>query len=144
VWLEITTLLIPTKNDSDEELHQLSHWVAEALGPDVPLHFTAFHPDYKLTDLPPTPPETLSRARRIALGEGLHHVYTGNVHDTDGGTTRCPGCGDALIVRDWHRILLYRLGADGRCLNCGTAVAGRFGKFTGAFGARRIPVSIGR
>jgi pyruvate formate lyase activating enzyme len=143
VWFEITTLLIPTKNDSDEELLALSKWVAKELGGDVPLHFTAYHPDYKLDDLPPTPPETLTRARGIAMGEGLKYVYTGNVHDTEGGTTRCTNCGDALIVRDWHRLLLYRISAEGRCTNCKAPVAGRYGKFDKAFGPRRIPVSIG-
>ncbi len=142
VWFEITTLLIPTRNDSDEELYQLSKWVANELGNDVPLHFTAFHPDYKLDDLQPTPPATLTRARRIAIGEGLKHVYTGNVHDVEGGTTFCTGCGTALIVRDWHSILTYRLDPQGKCLSCGTAVAGRFEKFTRAFGARRIPITI--
>ncbi len=142
VWTEITTLLIPTKNDSDEELRALSRWVFRELGPDVPLHFTAFHPDWKLTDLPPTPPATLARARRIALEEGLHYVYTGNVHDTEGGTTFCPNCHAALIERDWHRILRYELTADGRCPHCATAIAGRFGQFEGAFGPRRIPVRL--
>ncbi len=142
VWLEITTLLIPAKNDSDEELYQLSKWVAAQLGPDVPLHFTAFHPDYKMNDLPATPPATLSRARKIALGEGLKYVYTGNVHDSEGGTTFCPGCGTGLIVRDWYNILVYRVSAEGRCTACGTAVAGRFGKFEKPFGPKRIPVSI--
>jgi pyruvate formate lyase activating enzyme len=143
VWFEITTLLIPTLNDSDEELYQLSKWVAAELGPDVPLHFTAFHPDYKLNDLPGTPPSTLARARDIALGEGLRYVYTGNVHDTQGGTTFCSGCKTAMIVRDWHRILLYRVSPDGRCLDCGTALPGRFEKFEKAFGSRRIPIRIG-
>jgi len=142
VWFEITTLLIPTKNDSDEELYRLSKWVAAELGADVPLHFTAFHPDYKMNDLPPTPPETLSRARKIAMGEGLRYVYTGNVHDSEGGTTFCPGCGTSLVVRDWHKILVYRVSVEGRCISCGSAVAGRFGKFEKPFGPRRIPVSI--
>jgi pyruvate formate lyase activating enzyme len=142
VWFEITTLLIPTKNDSDEELYRLSKWVAAELGADVPLHFTAFHPDYKLDDLPPTPAATLTRARKIALGEGLKYVYTGNVHDSEGGTTFCPGCGISLVVRDWHRILAYRVSAQGRCIGCGAAVAGRFGQFEKPFGPRRIPVSI--
>ena len=142
VWFEITTLLIPTKNDSDEELYQLSKWVATQLGSGVPLHFTAYHPDWKLTDLPPTPPATLTRARQIALGEGMKYVYTGNVHDIKGGTTFCAGCGTALIVRDWHRILTYRLDALGKCLACGTAAAGRFEKFAGAFGPRRIPICV--
>jgi pyruvate formate lyase activating enzyme len=142
VWFEITTLLIPTLNDSDEELYQLSKWVAGELGAEVPLHFTAFHPDYKLDGLPATPPATLARARQIAIGEGLKYVYTGNVHDTQGGTTFCPGCNDALIVRDWHRILVYRLTPDGHCTACGTAVSGRFEKFDKAFGPRRIPIAI--
>ncbi len=142
VWTEITTLLIPTKNDSDDELRALSRWIRRELGPQVPLHFTAFHPDWKLTDLPPTPPATLARARRIALEEGLHYVYTGNVHDTEGGTTFCPNCHAALIERDWHRILRYELTEDGRCPHCTTAIAGRFGRFEGAFGPRRIPVRL--
>jgi pyruvate formate lyase activating enzyme len=144
VWFEITTLLIPKLNDSDEELYRLSKWVAAELGPDVPLHFTAFHPDYKLGDVPSTPPATLTRAREIAIGEGLRYVYTGNVHDTQGGTTFCPGCNNALIVRDWHRILVYRVTTDGHCAGCGTPIAGRFEKFEKAFGARRIPIAIHR
>jgi pyruvate formate lyase activating enzyme len=146
VWTEITTLLIPTKNDSDEEIRALSQWVFRELGPQVPLHFTAFHPDWKMTDLPPTPPATLARARRIALEEGLHYVYTGNVHDTEGGTTFCPQCHAALIERDWHRILRYELTEDGRCPHCATAIAGRFGRFEGApdliRGPRRVPVRL--
>lgn len=144
VWVEITTLLIPTLNDSDAEIRQLAEWVLKALGPDVPLHFTAFHPDWKLRDLPPTPPETLRRARRIAREVGLHYVYTGNVHDPEGGTTYCPGCGAALIERDWYEIPSYRLTAEGRCPQCGTGIAGRFQAFESAFGARRIPVALHR
>lgn len=142
VWLEITTLLIPGLNDSNPELTALSRWVANELGPDVPIHFTAFHPDYKLDTLPPTPPATLTRARRIALDAGLKHVYTGNVHDVDGGTTRCAACGLALIERDWHRILAYRLDPQGACPGCGQLLAGRFGSGVGTFGARRVPVHI--
>ncbi|WP_333843593.1 AmmeMemoRadiSam system radical SAM enzyme [Pelomicrobium sp.] len=142
VWLEITTLLIPGKNDSDEEVRALSAWVMKALGPDVPLHFTAFHPDFKMMDVPPTPPETLTRARRIAMEEGLHYVYTGNVFDVEGGTTYCPGCGSPLIVRDWHRILAYKLKPDGSCPQCGAVIPGRFEAFEGQFGRRRIPVAI--
>jgi len=142
VWFEITTLLIPTKNDSDTEITALCRWVAKELGTDVPLHFTAFHPDYKLDDLPPTPSSTLRRAREIGLREGLQYVYTGNVHDREGGTTCCPGCGEPLIVRDWHQILDYKVTAFGRCLICGTPVAGRFEEFSGQFGRRRIPVRI--
>jgi pyruvate formate lyase activating enzyme len=112
------------------------------LGPDVPLHFSAFHPDFKMMDIPATPPATLTRARRIALDAGLRYVYTGNVHDAEGDTTYCPGCGGTLIVRDWYRILDYRVSADGRCPDCGAAVAGRFEAFQGAFGPRRVPVAI--
>jgi pyruvate formate lyase activating enzyme len=108
----------------------------------VPVHFTAFHPDWKMDDLPPTPPATLTRARKIALSHGLHYVYTGNVHDTDGGTTFCPGCGIALIVRDWYRILNYRLSDDGRCRECGAQAAGRYEPFSQPFGPRRIPVRM--
>ena len=140
VWFEITTLLIPGLNDSPAEMEAMSKWIVRELGRDVPLHFTAFHPDYKLTDLPPTPPSTLRRARAIALAEGIRHVYTGNVHDTEGGTTRCPGCNRAVIVRDWHDILTYRLTADGHCDECGAAITGRFEAFNGQFGRRRIPV----
>ena len=107
VWVEITTLLIPGQNDSDAEIAAECAWIRENLGVDVPLHFTAFHPDYKMLDIPPTPPETLTRARRIGLAEGLRFVYTGNVHDIDGDTTRCPGCGDAVVVRDWYAMRHY-------------------------------------
>jgi pyruvate formate lyase activating enzyme len=146
VWFEITTLLIPTKNDSDTELREMSKWIYRELGPDVPLHFTAFHPDFKMTDLPPTPPATVKRARRIAMEEGLHYVYTGNVHDLEGGTTFCPKCRGALIVRDWHRIEDYRLTADGKCPDCSTAIPGRFERFDAKrqWGRKRIPVAIAR
>ncbi len=141
-WLEITTLLIPGANDSSPEIEALTRWVAERLGPDVPLHFTAFHPDYRMTDAEPTPPSTLRRAREIGLAQGLHHVYTGNVHDREGGTTFCPGCGEALIRRDWHDITQYALDAQGACPHCGTAVAGRFGAAAEGFGRRRIPMRL--
>ena len=143
VWTEITTLLIPGHNDSDSEIEAMSRWIVSELGPDVPLHFSAFHPDFRMRDVPPTPPETLSRARHIAQAAGLHHVYTGNVHDTDGDTTYCPDCKAPLIVRDWYRILDYRLTDDGHCPDCHTAIAGRFGHYQGDFGQRRIPVRIG-
>ena len=142
VWLEITTLVIPGKNDSNEEIDAECRWIAAELGPDVPLHFTAFHPDWKMTEVPPTPASTLERARNIALSHGLHYVYTGNVHDVDGGTTYCPRCNNAVIVRDWHRILNYRLTEAGRCRECGAGIAGRYEKFTKAFGPRRIPVRL--
>ncbi len=144
VWFEITTLLIPTLNDSDAELRALAQWIHRELGADVPLHFTAFHPDWKMRDLPPTPASTLARARNLALAEGLHYVYTGNVHDRGGGTTHCPHCQAALIERDWYEIPAYRVTDDGRCPQCGTAIAGRFQRYGGAFGSRRIPVDIAR
>jgi pyruvate formate lyase activating enzyme len=140
-WIELTTLLIPGHNDSDAELKQLSEWCFKELGPDVPLHFSAYHPDYKL-DAPATPPATLVRARRIALDAGLRYVYTGNVHDRNGDITTCLNCGTAVIERDWYEILAYALDDTGRCKHCGTAIAGRFGPFDKPFGARRIPVAL--
>ncbi len=142
VWFEITTLLIPGLNDGDEEIAALARWVAERLGPDVPLHFTAFHPDWKMRDRPPTPPATLTRARRIARGYGLRYVYTGNVHDVEGGTTSCHGCGAALVERDWYEILAWRLTDDGRCRRCGTPCAGVFDGPHGRWGARRQGVRL--
>jgi len=143
-WLEVTTLLIPGKNDSDEELEAMTRWIANELGPDVPLHFSAFHPDYKMGDVPATPPRTLTRARDIARRHGLHYVYTGNVHDTDGGTTYCPSCEAPLIVRDWYRIEDYRLTEDGHCPHCQAKIAGHFEPFklTRQFGNRRQPVTL--
>jgi len=142
VWLEITTLLIPDANDSDEEIDALTRWIAGHLGPDVPLHFTAFHPDWKMRDRPPTPPQTLTRARRIALGNGLRFVYTGNVHDREGGSTFCPGCGTRVIERDWYELGEWKLDARGRCLACGTQIPGVFDGAPGTWGAMRLPVRI--
>ncbi len=142
VWFEITTLLIPGKNDSAEEVEAMSKWIMRELGPEVPLHFTAFHPDYKMTDLAHTPAATLTRSRDIALREGLHYVYTGNVHDRTGGTTFCPACGEPVIARDWHEILRYDVSADGRCKHCSTALPGRFEHYDGAWGRRRVPVRV--
>lgn len=141
-WLEITTLLIPGHNDSDAELKALSNWVAQELGPDVPLHFTAFKPDWKMQDVPPTPSSTLKNARRIALDAGLHYVYTGNMHDPEGDTTYCPKCRHAAVVRDWYEILHYDLTPHGACPECGTTLAGRFGEFGKPFGSRMIPVQM--
>ena len=142
VWFEITTLLIPGHNDSDDEIMAMCRWLVRELGPDVPLHFSAFHPDHKMPDVPATPPATLVRAQNIALREGLHFVYTGNVHHAEGDTTYCPGCHAPVIVRDWYQINHYRLGADGRCPDCGTAVAGRFAAQPGNFGRKRIPITL--
>jgi pyruvate formate lyase activating enzyme len=144
VWLEITTLLIPGKNDSDEELTALSQWVSRELGRDVPLHFSAFHPAHRMLDTPPTPPDTLRRARKIARQAGLNHVYLGNVHDADGDTTFCPHCQERLIVRDWHQIERHALAQGGFCPGCGAAIAGRFDGGIGSFGRHRIPVAIGQ
>jgi len=144
VWVEITTLVIPGRNDGDEELDAMSRWIVRELGADTPLHFSAFHPDYRMMDVPPTPTSTLRRAREIARRAGLRHVYTGNVRDADGGTTSCPGCGAALIVRDWYDIREYRLTPDGRCPDCRAVVAGRFGAYGGSFGNRRAPVALHR
>jgi pyruvate formate lyase activating enzyme len=142
VWVEITTLLIPGVNDSDNVIRGLVEWVIKELGPNVPLHFTAFHPDFKMTDLPNTPPETLRRARQIALETGLNYVYTGNVHDPEGGTTYCPSCHAPVIRRDWYEIPEYHLTEAGCCPRCGTGIAGRFEKFGTPFGAHRIPVNL--
>jgi pyruvate formate lyase activating enzyme len=143
-WFEITTLLIPGHNDGAAEIEAESRWIMDHLGPDVPLHFTAFHPDYQMLAVPPTPPATLTRARAIARAHGLHHVYTGNVHDVAGGTTFCPGCGAALIERDWYELLRCDLDERGACPHCATPIAGRFARRpAGAFGRRRIPVRVG-
>jgi pyruvate formate lyase activating enzyme len=142
VWFEVTTLLIPGENDGEEEIARLCDWFLATLGDEVPLHFTAFHPDFKMTDKPPTPPETLSRARRQALTAGLKHVYTGNVHDADGGSTYCAGCGALLIERDWYRLGAWNLDDSGRCRACARPLAGRLARRPGRWGARRLPVHI--
>ncbi len=142
VWLELTTLLIPGLNDSDAEIRSECEWIRDKLGPDVPLHFSAFHPDFKMLDISPTPPATLRRARALAREVGLQHVYTGNVHDIDGDTTSCTGCGEPLIVRDWYELLEYRLDAQGRCPSCQTPLAGRFDAKPGQFGRRRLRVIV--
>lgn len=143
VWLEVTNLVIPGENDSDKEFHEMTEWIMTNLGPDVPLHFTAFHPDFKMMDHPPTPPETLTRARQIALEKGLHYVYTGNVHDITGGSTYCHNCDSLLIERDWHEILQYNLVDKNKCKFCGMVCAGHFNKEPGQWGRRRMPVRLG-
>jgi len=142
VWFEITTLLIPGKNDSDEEITAMCLWIKKELGVDVPLHFSAFHPDYKMSDIPPTPPATLIRARNIAINAGLQYVYTGNVHNLEGDTTFCPNCHTPLIVRDWYQINQYLLTEDGCCPNCATSISGCFAEKAGNFGRKRIPIAI--
>ena len=141
VWFELTTLLIPGENDSDAELHKASAWIRENLGVNVPWHFTAFHPDFKMMDTPPTPVATLRRAREIALSEGLQHAYTGNVHDAQGGSTYCPGCGTCVIERDWYELGTWRMEGN-RCAECGTVIPGRFEKEPGNWGRRRLPVRL--
>lgn len=142
-WVELTTLLIPGLNDDEAQLRAECAWIRETCGADVPLHFSAFHPAYKMADLPPTPVGTLVRARRIALDEGLRYVYTGNVFNREGDTTFCPGCGRALIVRDWYDIVSCALTADGRCPGCGTAIPGRWDEAgAGHFGRRRRLVRV--
>jgi pyruvate formate lyase activating enzyme len=142
VWTEVTTLLIPGKNDSQAEIEAECKWIKQNLGTDVPLHFTAFHPDWKMTDVPATPAATLRRAREIAQLAGLRYVYTGNVHDEEGGTTYCPSCANPVIVRDWYAIRAYHLGEHGACAHCGAQVPGRYQKFGKPFGPRRIPVRL--
>jgi len=142
VWFEITTLLIPGENDSDTEIEQMTQWIAAKLGPDVPLHFTAFHPDWKMLDKPRTPPATLTRARRIALANGLHFVYVGNVHDRAGGSTYCTACGTRVIERDWYQLGAWRLTHSGACQNCGNQIPGVFTGAPGDWGARRMGVRL--
>lgn len=142
VWFEITTLLIPGKNDSDAELNAQCAWIAERLGPDVPLHFTAFHPDWKMRDIPATPPATLRRARDIALGHGLHYVYVGNVHDKSASSTYCTGCGAELIGRDWYELSTWHLDDAGRCLTCEMPLPGVFDGPPGTWGAKRQAITI--
>ena len=142
VWLELTTLLIPGLNDSDAEIRALCEWVGKELGPDVPLHFTAFHPDYRLRDIPATPNETLSRARSLALACGLHHAYIGNVHDSRGESSWCPTCGNLLIERDWYRLGDWGLTA-GCCKRCGYRLPGRFEATPGLWGPRRLAITPG-
>jgi len=126
VWFEITNLMIPTLNDDEAETRKLAEWILTHLGADVPLHFTAFHPDFKLRDKPRTPPETLHKARKIALETGLHYVYEGNIY-SDGAHTLCPSCGELLIRRSWHDVLLNCL-EEGKCSHCGFAIAGVWDK----------------
>lgn len=142
VWFEITTLLIPDENDSDKEINEMTQWIYEHLGPDIPHHFTAFHPDWKMMDTPSTPASTLTRARNIAIENGLHHVYTGNVHDEKGGSTYCSNCGTRLIGRDWYVITDWNLTKSAQCPNCDKICAGIFENNPGSWGARRMPVQL--
>jgi len=142
VWFELTTLLIPGENDSEQEIDEMTRWVVEHLGPDVPMHFTAFHPDWKMLDHPPTPPATLTRAREIALRNGVHHAFTGNVHDKGGQSTWCPKCKQLVIERDWYQLGEWHLDAAGRCAHCGEPIAGVFEASPGAWGSRQQVVRM--
>jgi pyruvate formate lyase activating enzyme len=142
VWLEITTLLIPGENDSDDEIERECRWVVDHLGPEVPVHFSAFHPDWKMKDHAPTPAATLRRARHIALDQGIRHAYVGNVHDSEGDSTYCHVCGATLIGRNWYELLSWNLTDDGHCRDCGARCAGVFDGPPGDWGARRQPVSL--
>jgi len=142
VWFEITTLLIPGENDSAAEIDAMTRWVMEHLGPDVPHHFSAFHPDWKMLDKERTPPETLQRARDIAIKNGLRYVYTGNIHDETGGSTYCHHCKKKLIGRDWYVLKEWHLADTGACEFCGTPCAGVFNGPPGDWGAKRQPVRL--
>jgi pyruvate formate lyase activating enzyme len=143
VWFEITTLLIPGENDSDDELDAMTRWVGAELGPDVPMHFTAFHPDWRMIDRPRTPVATLARARRIAMANGVRNAYTGNVQDLEGGATICARCGDILIGRDGYEITAWHLSAEGCCGACGARCPGVFEDAPGNWGSKRLPVRLG-
>ncbi len=142
VWVEITTLLIPGENDSEAEIDAMSRWVAGELGLDVPLHFTAFHPDWRMVETPATPAASLRRARAIARGNGLRHVYTGNVRDPEGASTWCHQCGALLIERDGYALGAWKLDAGGHCRRCGASCAGVFEPRPGAWGRRYRPVRL--
>lgn len=141
-WLETTTLIIPGENDSEKELTEMCEWVVENLGPDMPMHFSAFHPDYKMMDVPATPSSTLTMARDIAMKAGVRYAYVGNVHNRDADSTWCHQCGELLIERDWYELGKWNLNAEGCCKHCGTKVAGVFEAIPGNWGAKRQPVRM--
>ena len=143
VWLEVTTLLIPGLNDSEAEISELSEWLCREAGEEVPLHFTAFHPDFRMRDIPRTPISTLRRARELAQEAGLRHVYTGNVHDVTGQSTYCATCGECVIERNWYEIGAWRVDPEGTCSSCSAPLAGRFEAVPGDWGAKRLPLAIG-
>ncbi len=142
VWFEITTLLIPDENDSDKEIDEMTKWVINNLGPDIPMHFTAFHPDWKMLDKPHTPPSTLTRAREIAIANGIRYAYTGNVHDTAGSSTYCHHCGQRLIERDWYQLGEWNLDGQHCCNKCSTELPGLFEDHPGNWGPHRMGVRI--
>lgn len=142
VWFEITTLIIPGENDSETELEAMTQWIVNHLGPDVPVHFSAFHPDWKLRNKPRTPYATLRTAREIAKKNGIRHVYTGNVIDIEGGSTYCHQCGETLIGRSGYTITGFYLDAHQNCRKCGAHCAGKYESLAGTWGARRLPVNL--
>jgi len=144
VWMELTTLLIPGKNDSEEEINQMSQWVMEKLGPEVPLHFSAFHPDYKMTAIDATPLSTLQRARSIAMKNGIRYVYIGNAHDADSDSTYCHSCGARVIERDWYMLGEWNLDEKGCCGECGEKCAGIFEAGHGDWGPKRQPINLSK
>lgn len=143
-WLEITTLLIPGENDSNQELEALSQWISAHLGNEVPLHFTAFHPDWKMMDHPATSLSTLRRAREIAQKQGLKFVYTGNLPDAEGNTTYCSACGKPLIRRQGYIVTGWNLLPNGHCPNCNQRLAGYYDSQPGTWGAQRLPIRLQR
>ena len=143
VWFEITNLVIPQANDSMDDIRRMCAWILERCGDGVPLHFTAFHPDFRMLDRPATPHETLLEAYDVARGEGLKLVYVGNVNDVRHQSTYCPHCGKLVIERDWYALGAYHLRED-RCMHCGGSVPGRFDDRPGTWGRRRQPVAIAR
>lgn len=142
VWMELTTLLIPGHNDSETEIEEMSQWVVEHLGPDVPMHFSAFHPEWKMMDVPSTPPQSVLRARQAAINNGVHYVYVGNMHDKQADSTWCHKCGNLLIGRDWYELSEWSLTAQGNCTQCGTACIGVFEEQPGNWGAKRQNVAF--
>ena len=142
VWFEITTLLIPGKNDSEKELHQMTEWIVKNLGVGIPLHFTAFHPDWKMMNVPPTPHETLNKARNIALEKGMRYVYTGNVYDKEKSSTYCHNCNNLLIERNWYELGKWNLNNSGECIHCSAKCEGHFDEFPGSWGRKRLPVTV--
>ncbi|MDJ0895417.1 MAG: AmmeMemoRadiSam system radical SAM enzyme [Alphaproteobacteria bacterium] len=142
VWFETTSLLIPGENDGPDEIDRMTQWLVDALGPDVPMHFTAFHPDWKMLDKPSTPPATLHRARTIAMNNGVRYAYTGNIRDTEGASTYCHNCKRVLIGRAGYDLTDWNLTADGRCSKCRTPCAGVFEQQPGHWGSRYRPVRL--
>lgn len=141
-WREITTLVIPGENDSEDEIERLTQWVMEHLGHDVPIHFSGFHPDYRMLDRPATPPATLALARKIAMKNGIRYAYTGNVQDREGGSTSCHHCGETLIGRDRYELSDWNVTENGACRFCHRPCAGVFKSRPGHWGARRVPLLL--